>query len=67
MSVAQEINTPREEPDAWIILHRRATDACYFGPFSSREEAAAWREENRDVRGFLIPVWRKVDWNRAGC
>lgn len=43
----------------WIIVHTRATDRVYFGPFATLHEADAWMNEvgrRRGVSGSLVPL-----------
>jgi hypothetical protein len=43
----------------FIIVHTRATDRVYFGPFKDMEELDKWMKEvgsKRGVRGSIIPL-----------
>lgn len=43
----------------WIIVHTRATDRVYFGPFATLKELDEWMEEtgiDRGVSGSIIPL-----------
>lgn len=43
----------------WIIIHGRATDTVYFGPFETLREVDEWMRnvgEDRGVRAVVIPL-----------
>ena len=56
------------EPDGWMIRHNRLYDSVHFGPFATKDEALAWHaaHESEGVNGFLVPLYRTVDWARRG-
>lgn len=56
--------TIQDDPDGWVIIHHRATDTVYFGPFATLAEAYAFAEANRGVSRNFVPMWRSVDWSR---
>lgn len=53
-----------DDPDGWVIIHSRATDVVYFGPFKTLAEAYEFQQANRGVNGTFVPMWRSVDWSR---
>lgn len=43
----------------WIIVHTRATDEVFIGPFLSIDEASNWLVNegiDRGVRGSIVPL-----------
>ncbi len=52
-----------EEPDAWIGIWRRMGPTCYFGPWTTREEAERWMADNH-LYVMLVPVYKTLNWDR---
>jgi hypothetical protein len=53
-----------EEPDGWALCHSRMGGDLWFGPFASLEEAQAWARAHPAVRGYFVPLYLTLDWNR---
>jgi hypothetical protein len=53
-----------DAPDGYAIIHYRASGSstCYFGPFDTLEAAQEWLHEN--AVGFIVPLYKTVDWGR---
>lgn len=49
--------------DGWVIIHHRATDSLFFGPFKTLTEASEFAADN-NIGLNARPMWRDVDWNR---
>lgn len=57
------------EPDGYAVIHSRMTDTLYFGPFATLKEVTEWQKKIGDkmlVRGYIVPLFKDVDWNRKG-
>jgi hypothetical protein len=56
----------QDEPDGYVIRHRRATDTLWFGPFTTQAEVLQFLQANPSVTPVVIPCYKTVDWNRIG-
>ena len=48
-----------------FLIHNRATDTLYFGPFKDWAELRAWKADHREVpNGGVNFMYLDVDWRR---
>lgn len=42
----------------FFVIHYRATDVCYFGPFRTAKEALDWSRDRASdgLRGVVVPM-----------
>lgn len=55
-----------DPPDGYMVVHCRATDTLYFGPFKTLDAVDEWCAKNPQVLAGIVPLYLTVDWNRRG-